>query len=394
MTTLFKPGTIGQMEIKNRFVRSATAEFLTTDDGRVTDKYLKAYRQLARGGVGLIITGNLYVNTVGQAVPRSIVLHQDEIVDDLRKVVKTVHEHGAKIVAQINHAGRQCSRDFITQKPIAPSAVRDMMSLVKPRRMSLNEIEDTITAYGDAARRVKEAGFDGVQILGAHGYLINQFLSCHTNRRKDEWGGSLENRMRFLIRVYELVRETVGPDYPVLIKINGEDCFPNGVTIDQSLAVCEKLEELGIDAIEVSGGIGETGFSTNRGDIPRDLLIKNRNIVEKILIIMLSIEKKMRKNAEFSEAYFLPFATAVKKKVKVPVISVGGIRHRETMENILKNKDADFIALSRPFIRQPNLVNQFEKGEKDPITCNNCNRCSFEMIVHHKPMRCYNKDIP
>ena len=254
MTTLFKPGTIGQMEIKNRFVRSATAEFLTTDDGRVTDKYLRAYRQLARGGVGLIITGNLYVNTVGQAVPRSIVLHQDEIVDDLRKVVKTVHEHGAKIVAQINHAGRQCSRDFITQKPIAPSAVRDMMSLVKPRRMSLNEIEDTITAYGDAARRVKEAGFDGVQILGAHGYLINQFLSCHTNRRKDEWGGSLENRMRFLIRVYELVRETVGPDYPVLIKINGEDCFPNGVTIDQSLAVCEKLEELGIDAIEVSGG--------------------------------------------------------------------------------------------------------------------------------------------
>jgi 2,4-dienoyl-CoA reductase-like NADH-dependent reductase (Old Yellow Enzyme family) len=144
----------------------------------------------------------------------------------------------------------------------------------------------------------------------------------------------------------------------------------------------------------VSGGIGETGFSTNRGDIPRDLLIKNRNIVEKILIIMLSIEKKLRKNSEFSEAYFLPFAAAVKKKVNVPVISVGGIRLRKTMENILKNKDADFIALSRPFIRQPNLVNQFEKGEKDPITCNNCNRCSFEMIVHHKPMRCYNKDIP
>ena len=393
MTTLFEPGTIGKMDIKNRFVRSATVELLATDDGRVTDKYLKAYKQLARGGVGLIITGTFYLNPIGQALPRSIVMHRDEIVDDLRKVVKTVHEHGAKVVAQINHAGRQCNPNFIKQKPIAPSAVRDMMSLVKPRQMTLNEIEETITAYGDAARKVKEAGFDGVQIHGAHGYLINQFLSCHTNRRKDEWGGSLDNRMRFLIRVYGLIRETVGPDYPVLIKINGEDCFPNGLTIDQSLTVCEKLDELGIDAIEVSGGIGETGFSTIRGDIPRDLLIKNRNIVEKILIRLL-IEKKMRKNAEFSEAYFLPFATAVKKKVNVPVVSVGGIRLRQTMENILKNKDADFISLSRPFIRQPNIVNQFEKGEKDPITCDSCNRCTFEMIIHHKPMRCYNKDTP
>ena len=147
-------------------------------------------------------------------MPRSIVLHQDEIVDDLRKVVSTAHEHGAKIVAQINHAGRQCSRDFITQKPIAPSAVRDMMSLVKPRQMSLNEIEETITAYGDAARRVKEAGFDGVQIHGAHGYMINQFLSCHTNRRKDEWGGPLENRMRFLLRVYEVSPRNRWPGLP------------------------------------------------------------------------------------------------------------------------------------------------------------------------------------
>lgn len=393
MSKLFKPGFIGTMQLKNRFVRSATAECLASDDCRITDRYLRAYAQLARGGVGLIIPGNYYVHRMGRAVPRVMLLDKDEIIDDLRQLTEAVHENDAKIVAQLNHGGRQCDPKVLGAQPIGPSPVRDMLSMVKPREMSSAEIEETITAFGDAARRAKEAGFDGVQIHAAHGYLINEFLSGRTNRRSDEWGGSQENRMRFLLEVYQLIRSIVGTDFPVLIKINSEDFIANGVTLDECITVCRKLDEMGIDAIEVSGGISEKGLVAIKGDIPRDLAMRNRKLLERILM-RLFIEKGMREAARFEEAYFLPQAAAVKDNVKAPVIAVGGMRRRATMERVLESGQADYISLSRPFIRQPNLVNLMEKDEGDPISCMNCNRCTFEIVVHYNPMRCYYADAP
>ncbi len=393
MTELFSPGTIGTMQLKNRFVRSATVECLATDDGRISDRYLRLYAQLARGGVGLIVPGNYYVHPMGRTVPRTMVLDKDEIIDDLARLTQTVHEHDAKIVAQLNHGGRQCDPKVLGAQPMGPSPVRDILSMVKPREMSKQEIKETIAAFGDAARRAKEGGFDGVQIHAAHGYLVNQFLSGHTNRRSDEWGGSLDKRMRFLIEVFELIRSTVGADFPVLIKINSEDSIANGVTLDECITVCRKLDEIGIDAIEVSGGIAEKGLMTIRGDIPRDLAMRNRNFFERILM-RLFIEKRIREDARFTEAYFLPQAAAVKKNVKAPVIAVGGMRHRGVMEQALRSGQADFISLSRPFIRQPNLVNQLKEKEGDPIMCTNCNRCTFEVVVHYNPLKCYSADTP
>lgn len=392
MSTLFEPGNIGTMNLKNRFVRSATAEGLLSDDCRVNDRYLKAYSQLAKGGVGLIITGNYYVNDIGRHIPRMIVMDKDETVGDLQKVVETVHRHDTKIVAQLNHAGRQSDPKIIGTIPLSPSPVRDKLSLVKPRVMSRDQIDDTIEAFGKAGGKVKEAGFDGLQIHAAHGYLINQFLSGYTNRRRDKWGGSLENRMRFLIEIYEAIRSVVGPEYPVLIKINSEDFTKGGVTLEEAIAVCKKLDELGIDAIEVSGGITEKGLSTVKGDIPMDVLTRGRNFVERIM--MRFFEKSLRNMARFEEAYFLPQAATIKKNVTAPIIAVGGMRNRAVMEQALESGQADFISLCRPFIRRPNLVNLMAQSNGDPISCTNCNRCTIEIVVQYNPMKCYYSEAP
>ena len=380
------------MELKNRLVRSATAECLATDDCRVTDRYLRAYTQLAKGGVGMIITGNYYVNQMGRSLPRLFVLDRDDVLGDMRKVADVVHEHDAKLVAQINHGGRQCDPEVVGARPLGPSPVREKLTRVKPREMTEAEIEETIGAFGEGARKVKEAGFDGVQIHGAHGYLVNQFLSGYTNRRTDGWGGSLENRMRFVVEVYEAMREAVGPDFPVLIKINSEDFTKGGVTLDECIAVCKKLDELGMDAFEISGGILERGLIYVKGDVPMDLVMKNRNLIERTL--MRFMENSMREVARFEDAYFVPQASAIKGAVKAPIITVGGMRKRAIMEEAIRSGKTDFVSLSRPFIRQPNLVNKLQEGADDPITCTNCNRCSVEIAVHYNPMRCYYADAP
>ncbi len=387
MSMLFEPGRIGNMELKNRFVRSATVECLCTEEGGVTDAYLSAYERLAKGGVALILPGNYYVNQLGHAYPKQTVVDRDEVIDDLRKVVSVVHEHGAKIVAQLNHGGRQSDPKLIGTKPIGPSPVRDKMSFVKPRQMTEEEIEKTINDFGEGARRVKEAGFDGVQIHAAHGYLINQFLSAYTNRRKDQWGGSIENRMRFLVEVFQAMRSRVGPEYPILIKINAEDFAKTGVHPEECVVHCKKLDELGIAAIEVSGGIAEKGLVTIKGDIPMDLLLEGRGFVERMVVRIM--EGSMKKSAIFEEAYFLSYAATVKENVKAPVLAVGGMRTRKRMEEVLESGQADFISLCRPFIRQPNLVKLLEREEGDPISCTSCNRCSMEILFHTKPMRCY-----
>lgn len=388
MSILFSPLNIGPIELKNRFVRSATVECLASEDNRLTEEYYKVYERLAKGGVGLIITGNYFVNSIGKATDKVLVIDRDDVIEDLRNLTDRVHRHGSKIVGQISHGGRQCNPKLIKTRPIGPSEVSDVLNGTTPRRMSEREIEETIAAFSGAAGRVKAAGFDGIQINGAHGYLVNQFLSSYTNRRKDQWGGPLENRMRFVTRIYQEIRSRVGDDYPVLIKINSEDQIKGGITLEESILMSKKLESLGFDAIEVSGGIKEAGFVTTKGDIPKDLILSDIGPIKRFLFRF--IEKKLQKAAVFKEGYFLPQAAAIKKDVTIPVISVGGMRRREMMEQALLQGQADLIALSRPFIRQPNLVRQIEKNpDANPINCVNCNRCTIEITSFYKPLRCY-----
>ncbi len=348
MEILFEPIRINSMVLKNRFVRTATAERMSPPNGEFTREMVNLYKRLARGGVGLIITGHTYIHPVGKADRRMTGIHKDELIPTLKKLVKEVHKFKTKIVMQINHCGGRRDKDVGEETPIGPSTIEYKPLRIISREMDPEEIEEGIDLFAQASRRVKDAGFDGVEIHSVHGYLINQFLSPITNRRKDSWGGSLDNRMRFLLEVYRRVRKTVGKDYPVLAKIPAGDFIEGGLTVREACEVARKLSELGIDAIELSGGLAGSRYRKGRKDLGW-----------------------MRK-----EAYFRPYSEMVKKVTGVPIILVGGLRKPETMKKILEEGAADLIGLSRPLIREPDLPNRIRRGDLRKAECVSCSNCS------------------
>lgn len=350
MSILFEPKNIGEMEIKNRFVRSATAESASDETGAITDKLFDIYRTLAKGGVGLIITGHAYVQTNGRCSPDQIGIYKDDLIAELKKLVGEVHRASSdcRIAMQIAHAGRQAARGSV-ENPVAPSAVTDSSTGITPRKMTEAEIKECINSFANAAERVKLAGFDAVQIHSAHGYLISSFNSPYTNVRNDRWGGNLENRMRFLMEIYRGIRAKVGGGYPVFVKLNAMDFLDGGIEINESAQIARTLAEEGIDAIEVSGGM----YESYRGKSP--------------------VRTRIRKLEQ--EAYFLSLAKEIKNAVgNVPVMLVGGIRSVPLMEKILAEESADFISMSRPLIREPDFPDKIRGGKQksDCISCNGC----------------------
>jgi 2,4-dienoyl-CoA reductase-like NADH-dependent reductase (Old Yellow Enzyme family) len=346
VSTLFTPGRIGALALPNRLVRSATAERMADADGRPKPRLAQIYQELARGGVGLIITGHMYVHPSGKAHPEMTGIHSDELIPSLAELADAAHREGGRVVVQINHGGMQCSPETVSET-FAPSAV-DAPFLNRPaREMTPDEIIPMTQAYGQAARRAQEAGFDGVQIHGAHGYLISQFLSPFVNHRTDEWGGDVEGRMRFLRSVCQNVRKQVGPDYPMLIKLGMMDGLEGGLTAEEGVQVVAALEEMGLDGMEISGGIGG-----------------GRNLNTRTGI-----------RSETDEAYFRPLARQARPVTRLPIILVGGFRSRRVMEEVLVAGDADFISLSRPLICEPGLPNRLRTGLQERSACISANLC-------------------
>jgi 2,4-dienoyl-CoA reductase-like NADH-dependent reductase (Old Yellow Enzyme family) len=343
---LFAPGRIGALSLPNRLVRSATAERMANADGTPKPRLKGVYQELARGGVGLIITGHMYVHPSGKAHPEMTGIYSDEMIPGLAELADAVHQEGGRVVVQINHGGMQCSRDAVPET-IAPSAI-DAPFLERPaREMTPDEIALLVQAYGQAARRAKEAGFDGVQIHGAHGYLISQFLSPFVNRRTDEWGGDLEGRMRFLQAVCRAVREQVGPGYAIFIKLGMMDGVEGGLTVEEGVQVIAALEEMDLDGVEISGGIGGGRDLNSRTGI----------------------------RSEADEAYFHPLAQQARPATQLPIILVGGFRSRRVMEEVLEAGDADFISLCRPLICEPDLPNRLREGTQERSSCISASRC-------------------
>jgi 2,4-dienoyl-CoA reductase-like NADH-dependent reductase (Old Yellow Enzyme family) len=351
---LFEPYKIGRLELKNRFVRSATWDATADSSGAVTKKSVALYRQLGQGGVGLIVSGYAFISPLGQAVFGQYGAHTDDMIPGLRRLVQAVHQGGAKIALQIVHAG--ISSDYLYRQGITPLAVSSMPQSNRPhRQMTEEEIETIIADFAAAARRGVEAGFDAVQLHGAHGYLMSQFISPLTNFRNDRWGGRPENRRRFHLEVVSRVRQALGAHFPLLIKFGVQDDREGGLPLSEGIKTAGLMVARGIDAIEVSAGLGSSAQATKEGDPER--------------------------------AYFRERAAAVKQAVTVPVIVVGGIRSLKMAQDIVNSGDADLISMCRPFIRQPDLIARWQRGEATAAACISCNKC-FPIVRRGEPLEC------
>ncbi|HEY6006158.1 MAG TPA: NADH:flavin oxidoreductase [Anaeromyxobacter sp.] len=348
MTSFFTPGLIGAMTVPNRIVRSATHEGMTDGDGQVTPRYAGCMSALAEGGVGLIVTGHLYVREDGRVHRGQAGIDSDRFIPPLRHVADGVHRHGARIVAQISHAGAFAAPRSDGVLPVAPSAVPDPHYWQVPAALTGEGIAALVRAFVDGALRVKDAGFDGVQLHAAHGYLLSQFLSPSRNVREDAYGGSAANRARLLAEICAEIRSQAGRGFAILVKMNGADLVEGGLEPVGAVETAAQLANAGVDAIEVSGGV---------------LMRKPAPIF------------RTKIDTAADEGYFRSFAKAVKQRVAVPVISVGGWRSPQEIDRVLASGDADFVAMSRPFIREPDLVRRWRGGDDRRATCNSCNRC-------------------
>ena len=327
MSELFEQSEINGMTLSNRFVRSATWDGLATDKGACTPRMNDLMAKLADGGVGLIITGHAFVHQLGWHQPWQLGIHTDELIPGLKAITDAVHEKGGKIVVQLGYGGAYLSKSRV-------------------RRMRVQDLQEVFRAFGQAAMRAKRAGFDGVQVFAAHGFFLSQMLCPRYNDRTDEYGGNIDNRARALMGVLKSVRNAVGPAFPVLVKLNVQDFVENGLTLEDSVRVGVMLQEGGIDAIELSGG-----------------LLNNPNLMR----------EKIR--TEEDEAYFKEEAKAFKEKVQVPLILVGGIRSYYVAKQLVAEGSVDYISICRPFIREPDLINRWKKGDLQKATCISCNNC-------------------
>ena len=392
---LFKPAQLANLQVKNRFVCSATYECMATEAGEVTDGIVKRYRNLAKGDVGLIVPGLMYVHPLGQAIKHQLGIHDDRMIPGLRSLTEAVHQEGGKMVFQLAHAGRQTTKSVIGQTPIAPSDEgRDPVNFVKPKKMTEEQIREVIQAFGKAASRAIEAGADGIQIHAAHGYLVNQFLSPFFNRRTDYWGSSDENRFRFLREIVLETRRVLPEGTPILAKMNTHDHTPQeGVTPPLATRYAKWLAELGIDGLELS--CGSTIYSTwnmSRGEVPVREIVRSLPWWKKPLGRIL-MGRKVGKY-DLQEGYNLEAAQMVKPVTgKVPVFLVGGLRRVSHMEEILEKGYADFVSMSRPFIREPFLVRRIKEGKTSVASCVSCNKC-LAAELNGMPLRCYAKGLP
>lgn len=354
---VFAPISIGSIKLKNRLVVSPMVTVFCDPDGFATEQYIAYHEAKAKGGWGLIITEDYAVDPLGRGF-WTAGLWKDEQMEGHARLTQRVHQHGAKIVAQIYHAGRQASYDVIGQQPVSASPIPCPVMGYIPRELTIPEIKKIVSEFGDAALRAKKCGFDGVEVHGAHGYLIAQFMSTYSNKRCDEYGGPIENRMRFPLEIIADIRKKCGKDFTVIFRISGDEYVPGGRTIEETKLIAAMLEKAGVDAIHVSAGV----YGSTWAVIP-PLNVTNGWIVN--------------------------LAEEVKRVVNIPVITVGRINDPRMAETILASGKADLVAMGRASLADPDLPNKFAEGRYDDIRhCIGCQQGCLARLFNNEPIRC------
>lgn len=346
---LLEPIMINHMELKNRMVVSAMVTNYCDPDGNATEKYIAYHEHKAKGGWGLIITEDYAISPTAGAFIRLPGLWQDGQIASHKRLTDRVHTAGGTIAAQLYHAGRETTRAITGAQPVAPSAIKDPTMPDIPRALTIEEIHSIISLFGDAALRAKKAGFDAVEIHGAHGYLVGQFVSPFSNKRTDEYGGSVRNRARFAVEIVKDIKEKCGKDFPVLYRMSAQEYVPGGLGLEEAKALALLLQEAGVDCFHVSQGIYTSG---------------------KVIIPSFMTPK----------GAFTANAAAIRSAVDVPVIAVGRINDPDVAEAILRSGEADMVTMARASLADPELPNKVKAGQFDRISrCIGCLQgCSGE----------------
>ncbi len=337
------------LTLKNRMMRSATWEGIATPEGHMTPAQYDVYKQLAQAQVGLICTGYARITKDGEPNKGMMGIYDDSFIEDYKKLTDMVHAYGSKIMMQIAYGSTKTTYRTDERTILSPSNVPERSTGLTGKPMSRNDIKELIQRYKEAAVHVKKAGFDAIELHGGHSYLLNQFLSPYYNKRADEYGGTLSGRMRFIDEVYSAVREAVGEDFPILIKITCSEFFEGGLEFSEVKQICSHLEAIGIDAVEITGNI--------HGKAEK---MKGEKFDG------LTIEK---------DGYFYEYAKEIAELIQIPVILTGGNRDPEVMEKQLEQSNIAMFGFSRPLLCEPNLIQRWIEGDLTSVKCIHCSKC-------------------
>ncbi len=376
---LFTPFKLGAIRLRNRVIRAAAFEGMCPGNSP-SDELLNFHRELAAGGVGMTTVAYAAVDRSGLSFPHQLLLRK-EVVPELKRLTDSVHREGAACSIQIGHCGNMAKASLAGSRPMAPTSRINLYGPTFPRAMNRNDIQNVVRSFGNAVHLARESGFDAVEVHAGHGYLISQFLSPYTNRRKDEFGGSLDNRARFMRLVTEEVKKAAGNDITVLVKMNMRDGFPGGMEIDESLEVARMLERAGADALVLSGGfVSKTPMYILHGVMPvRILAHYMENRLLKIFVRLFG--NQLIKAEPFKEAYFLEDALKFREQLKLPLVYVGGLISQEKINEVL-DKGFEMVAMARALIKDPAFVNKLLHQELSRSACDTCNYCIAVMYTH------------
>lgn len=407
---LFQPLQFKNLEVKNRILRSNISGRFDNYDGSGNQARINWEVKFAKGGVGAILSSWAAVHMRGRILPNYASIDTDDKIPFWRELGKQVHKHGTKYILQLSHGGRQ--RDiggFEWEKGLSSTDKPDPQHGFPCERMTREQIAQTVNDFAEGARRAQEAGLDGVELHGANGYLITQFLSSAINDRKDEYGGSLENRARFVIEIVKAIRKKVGAKFHVQMKISATESFnamnvgyPRGNTIQDSVQICRWLEAAGVDAIHVSQGATFPHPRNPPGDMPVEELVKTfdsmvssgSKVMNELLLLRNPItsqlfrERWIRQRGKIIEGISVADAAAIKQAVSIPVMVSGGFQTASFIRRVIQEGLADAVTIARSLIANPDLVKQFAAGKDRPdVPCTYCNKCLVNVVEN--PLGCY-----